>query len=446
MLLGCIADDLTGATDLAIMLTRAGMRTLQVMQVPDAPDAAGGHLKAPAKATMRLDGYDAIVVALKSRTCPVAEAIDLSLKSADALLALGARQLFFKYCSTFDSTDQGNIGPVAEALLARLKSDFALVCPAFPTNKRTVYLGNLYAGGMPLAESPMKDHPLTPMRDSNLVRVLQRQVKSKVGLVPFATVDKGAEAIGKAFAEAKACGERFVIVDAITDKHLVDMGTAAADHALITGGSGVALGLPANFVRKGLMKAAPAPTSMTAPKGRSAILAGSCSEATRGQVKAAKAAGIPAFEIDPLALTSGKLRAEDIANWAAGQPADKPVLIYSSAEHATVKTIQDKLGRDAAGTLVERAMANVAKQLVTGGVTRMIVAGGETSGAVVNGLGVTALEIGPEIDPGVPWTRTVGWNWATEDHKKIPHELVLALKSGNFGAPEFFVKAWGKLT
>ena len=420
MLLGCIADDLTGATDLAIMLTRAGMRTLQVMQVPDAE--------------MKRAGYDAIVVALKTRTCPVAEAIGLSLKSADALLALGARQLFFKYCSTFDSTAQGNIGPVAEALLAHVGSDFAIACPAFPTNKRTVYLGNLYAGDVLLSESPMKDHPLTPMRDSNLVRVLQAQTKARVGLVPFAVVDKGAAAIAEAYAAARSRGEKFVIVDAITDKHLVDMGTAAAEHKLITGGSGVALGLPANFVAKGLMKAAEAPKSMAAPKGRTAILAGSCSEATRGQIKAAIAAKIPAFEIDPLALAAGTLKAADAVAWAGKQPASAPCLIYSSADPAAVKAVQDQLGRDKAGALVEHAFADIARGLVAGGVTRLIVAGGETSGAVVNGLGVTSLEIGPEIDPGVPWTRAVG------------HDLVLALKSGNFGAADFFSKAWEKLT
>lgn len=419
MLLGCIADDLTGATDLAIMLTRAGMRTLQVMQVPDA--------------SMKLDGYDAIVVALKTRTCPVAEAVDLSLKSANALLGLGARQLFFKYCSTFDSTDKGNIGPVADALMQKLGADLAIACPAFPTNKRTVYLGNLYAGDVLLSESPMKDHPLTPMRDSNLVRVLQRQTTGKVGLVPFAVVDKGPEAIAAAFAEARKRGERYVIVDAITDKHLVDMGTAAAGMKLITGGSGVALGLPANFVRQGLMKAAAAPTSMSAPKGRAAILAGSCSEATRGQVKAAKAAGIPAFEINPLDIAAGNLRVTDIMLWVERQPATAPLLVVSSADPAAVKSVQDKLGREKAGALVEALLAEVAKRLVATGTTRMIVAGGETSGAVVNGLGVTALEIGPEIDPGVPWTRAVG------------RDLVLALKSGNFGAPDFFVKAWEKL-
>lgn len=432
MLLGCIADDLTGATDLAIMLTRAGMHTLQVMQVPDAPNAGGGHLKA--QGHVQLGGYDAIVVALKTRTCPVQEAIDLSLKSADALLALGAKQLFFKYCSTFDSTDQGNIGPVADALMAKLGADLALACPAFPTNKRTVYMGNLFVGDVPLAESPMKDHPLTPMRDSNLVRVLQRQTKSQVGLVPFAVVDKGADAIASAFAEARRRGERYVIVDAITDKHLVDMGTAAAGMKLITGGSGVALGLPANFVRRGLMKAAAAPASMPAPKGRAAILAGSCSEATRGQVATAKAAGIPAFEIDPLAVAAGSQRVTDILLWVERQPQTAPLLVYSSADPAAVKTVQSKLGRERAGAVVEALLADVAKRLIATGTTRMIVAGGETSGAVVNGLGVTALEIGPEIDPGVPWTRAVG------------RDLVLALKSGNFGAPDFFVKAWEKLT
>ncbi|NJO23601.1 MAG: four-carbon acid sugar kinase family protein [Sphingomonadales bacterium] len=420
MLLGCIADDLTGATDLALMLTRAGMRTVQVMQVPDA--------------STRLDGFDAVVVALKTRTCPVEEAVSLSLKSADALLALGAKQLFFKYCSTFDSTDHGNIGPVAEALLGRLGADLALACPAFPTNKRTVYLGNLFAGDVPLAESPMKDHPLTPMRDSNLVRVLQRQTKLKVGLVPFAVVNKGAAAISEAFAAAASKGERFIIVDAITDQHLVDMGTAASGMRLITGGSGVALGLPANFIRQGLMRAAEAPKHLKAPKGRAIIIAGSCSAGDPRPGGRAKAAGLPAFEVDPSEIRKGTLAGEQLAVWAQKQPADKPALVYSSADPDTVRKVQDEFGRDAAGLMIEQAFAEAARSLVSMGFTRMIVAGGETSGAVVNGLGVTALEIGPEIDPGVPWTRSIGGT-----------ELALALKSGNFGAPDFFLKAWDRL-
>lgn len=422
MLLGCIADDLTGATDLALMLTRAGMRTLQVMTVPAAADS--------------FEGFDAVVVALKSRTIPAADAVAMSLASADALLARGARQIFFKYCSTFDSTDAGNIGPVADALLDRLGDGFTIACPAFPTNKRTIYMGNLFVGDVPLAESPMKDHPLTPMRDSSLVRVLQRQTRHKVGLVPFSIVDKGFDTIADAFRAARARGERHVIVDAITDMHLYEIGRAAADMRLITGGSGVALGLPSNFIRAGLMKAADGARVMEARPGRAAILAGSCSEATRGQVRRAIEQGIPALRIDPMALSTGETSAQAIVRWAVDQSPGRPVLVYSSDDPQNVAAVQGRLGREAAGHLVEQALAAVAVALVANGVTRLIVAGGETSGAVVNALAVTKLEIGPEIDPGVPWTRAV------DDHAQ---GLVLALKSGNFGAPDFFTKAWAKL-
>jgi 3-dehydrotetronate 4-kinase len=425
MLLGCIADDLTGATDLALTLTRGGMRTVQVIGVPPAG--------------MDLTKFDAVVVALKSRTNAAGEAVTWSLESARLLQAQGARQLFFKYCSTFDSTDQGNIGPVAEALLAHCGGGLTLATPAFPTNKRTVYQGNLFVGGVPLAESPMKDHPLTPMRDSNLVRVLQRQTKLPVGLVPFETIAQGAEAISKSFAAARARGERIVVVDAITDANLMDIGRAATDMKLVTGGSGAALGLPANFLRVGLLKPADADTRLSAPEGRALIIAGSCSEATRGQVEAAVQAGLPALKINPLDIASGSMGHRDIVRWAKQQPADKPVLIYSSADPTTVRAVQDKLGRDAAGCLVERELAAAAKELVAAGFNQLIIAGGETSGAVVTALGVTALEIGPEIDPGVPWTRALGT-------KAIGCEpLVLALKSGNFGAPNFFLKAWEKL-
>ena len=419
MLLGCIADDLTGATDLALMLTRAGMRTVQVMDVPG-PDA-------------RLDGFDAVVVALKTRTCPVAEAIALSLSSCDALVALGAKQIFFKYCSTFDSTDQGNIGPVADALMQRLRVDFTIACPAFPANKRTIYLGHLFVGDVLLADSPMKDHPLTPMRDSNLVHVLQRQTAHKVGLIPFATVAKGADTIAESFIASRARGERYTVVDALSDMNLYDIGTALADMKLITGGSGIALGLPSNFVRRGEMIATPAPRSMAAAKGRAAIIAGSCSDATRGQVDAAITAGMTTFKIDPLALVGGGSSVADIIAKVVAAPADKPVLIYSSADPASVRGAQAELGRDRAGQFVEQALAGIAQGLVDAGFTRLIVAGGETSGAVVQKLGISTLEIGPEIDPGVPWTRAVG------------RDLVLALKSGNFGGRDFFLKAWDKL-
>lgn len=421
MLLGCIADDLTGATDLALMLTRSGMRTVQVMGVPD----AGADFK----------GADAVVVALKSRTNPAAEAVAWSLAACDVLLKRGAQQILFKYCSTFDSTDQGNIGPVADALADKLGAKIALVCPAFPANKRSVYMGNLFVGEVPLAESPMKDHPLTPMRDSNLVRVLQRQSRSKVGLVPYPAVAQGAEAIRAACEAAAAAGQRFVVVDAISDQNLVDMGTAAAGHVLITGGSGIAMGLPGNFIRQGLMKPAEPVAKMQAPQGRAAIIAGSCSEATRGQVEAAIAAGIPSMRIDPLAIADGSVTAETMSQWALAQRGERPVLVYSSAEPAKVRAAQDRLGRGEAGAIVERELAALATRLVDAGVTRLIVAGGETSGAVVSALKVAAIEIGPEIDPGVPWTRAL-------DGK----DLVLALKSGNFGARDFFLKAWERLS
>jgi uncharacterized protein YgbK (DUF1537 family) len=421
MLLGCIADDLTGATDLALTLVRGGMRTVQTIGIP--------------KPGTDLSNYDAVVVALKSRTNPAREAVAWSLESADLLRAQGARQIFFKYCSTFDSTDEGNIGPVAEALLAKVGGDLTLATPAFPTNGRTVYMGNLFVGNVPLAESPMKDHPLTPMRDSNLVRVLQRQTTLKVGLVPFAVVDRGREAIAEAFAAARDRGERIVVVDAILDRHLDDIGHAAAGLALVTGGSGAALGLPGNFVRAGLMKPAPPVGRMTAPAGRSAILAGSCSEATRGQVAKAAEAGLPVRRIDPLDLARGKSTTAEVLAWALAQPAGTPLLLYSSDTPDAVRGVQSKLGREEAGALVERALAEVAQGLVAKGVTRLIVAGGETSGAVVGALGVSALEIGPEIDPGVPWTRSIG-----------TPQLALALKSGNFGAPDFFLKAWEKLS
>jgi uncharacterized protein YgbK (DUF1537 family) len=293
----------------------------------------------------------------------------------------------------------------------------------------------MFGGAQLLAESPKRLDPLTPMTDSNLVRVLQRQTKSKVGFIPFAVVDKGVAAISEALASAQTRGERFVVVDAITDKHLVDMGTAAASMRLITGGSGVALGLPANFIRQGLMKAAEAPRTMKAPGGRALIIAGSCSEATRGQVAAAKAAGVPSYEVDPFAIRQGTLTAAALAQWAQAQPASKPALIYSSADPASVRKVHDELGRDEAGAIIERTLAAATASLVEAGFKRLIIAGGETSGAVVNGLGVTALEIGPEIDPGVPWTRSIG-----------TPELALALKSGNFGAPDFFIKAWSLLS
>jgi 3-dehydrotetronate 4-kinase len=419
MKLGCIADDLTGATDLALMLAREGMRTVQTIGVPSTD--------------LDLSSADVVVVALKSRTIPVKDAIAQTLAAAEALRKAGAERFFFKYCSTFDSTDEGNIGPVAEALLAFTGSSFTLACPAFPANGRTVYKGRLFVNGLPLHESSMKDHPLTPMRDSNLVRVLQRQTKLSVGLVSFEDVEAGPDAIKIAFEREQTAGRQIVIVDALTDTHLRSIGQAAAGLSLITGGSGVAMGLPAAY-RGGSASSSSSEKTFDAPAGREIILAGSCSAATKNQVETATERNVPSFRLDPMALASGDQNAQAVLNWLSAQQASGPVLIYSTATPNEVQEVQRKLGRMNSGEIVENTLAQIACALPERGFTRLIVAGGETSGAVVNALNVGALTIGPEIDPGVPWTRTLSGT-----------DLALALKSGNFGAPDFFLKAWSML-
>jgi uncharacterized protein YgbK (DUF1537 family) len=421
ILLGAVADDLTGATDLALMLARGGMRTVQVVGVPDAGSV--------------LPDADAIVIALKSRTNPAREAVAQSLDAARALKAAGARQILFKYCSTFDSTDDGNIGPVAEALLDLLGSNFTIACPAFPANQRTIYRGHLFVGDLLLSDSPMKDHPLTPMRDANLVRVLGRQVRSKVGLVAQATVSAGAVAIADAFATLQRDGHRFAIVDAISNDDLMAIGKVIRGMPLVTGGSGIALGIPDSFRAEGLLTANAGDAGIKAGQGRRAILAGSCSVMTRRQVAHAKAAGLPSLQLDPLAISEGSMTADGVVEWIRGLPVDAVPLVYSSADPAEVLQAQEKLGREAAGSVVEHLLGQVASQLVADGFDQLVVAGGETSGAVVEALGVRQLRIGQEIDPGVPWTESA-------DREK---PIALALKSGNFGAEDFFTKAWGVL-
>lgn len=415
ILLGCVADDFTGATDLANTLVKAGMRTVQLLGVP--------------RANLKVPDADCVIVALKSRGNPAAEAVSMSLGALDWLRRQGAKQVYFKYCSTFDSTDKGNIGPVADALLDALGADLTVFNPSFPTNKRTVYKGYLFVGDELLSESGMRNHPLTPMTDPSLVRVLRRQTKHKVGLVQYSTVVKGAAAIRAAFDDLRKQGIRHVVLDSITDDHLMTLGEACADMKLITGGSGMAMGLPANFVRQGLMKTG---QSAQLPKvgGPTVVIAGSCSIATQGQVALMKK-DHDSFELDPIAIAAGRDVAQDALTWAGSRLSEKPVLIYSTATPEQVKAVQDKLGREHAGAMVEETMGKIAKGLVTKGVRRMVVAGGETSGAVVGALGVEGLAIGPEIDPGVPWTVSIG-----------EPSLALALKSGNFGTEDFFTKAF----
>jgi uncharacterized protein YgbK (DUF1537 family) len=416
ILLGCIADDFTGATDLANTLVKAGMRAIQLLGVP--------------RAGLEIPDAHCVIIALKSRSNPASEAVEMSLASLRWLQQAGARQFYFKYCSTFDSTDRGNIGPVADALCDALGADFTVFNPAFPTNKRTVYKGYLFVGDELLSESGMRHHPLTPMTDPSLVRVLQRQTSHKVGLVQYNSVVKGAQAVREAFQALRAAGMRHVVLDSITDEHLLTLGEACAELKLVTGGSGMAMGLPANFVRARLLKTG---QHYALPKvaGPTVVLAGSCSVATQGQVAHMKQAH-EAFEVDPHALASGRDVAGEALAWAARHLSEKPILIYSTASPEQVKAVQDKLGREHAGAIIERALAGIAQGLVAKGVRRLVVAGGETSGAVVGALGVEGLLIGPEIDPGVPWTFSIG-----------QPTLALALKSGNFGTPDFFTKAFG---
>lgn len=416
-LLGAIADDFTGATDLTSMLVRQGMRAVQLIGVPD--DAA------------EVADADAVIVALKSRTAPVAEAVSDSLAALRWLQKAGCRQFFFKYCSTFDSTEAGNIGPVADALVDALDAGFALACPAFPANGRSVYQGHLFVGAVLLNESGMEAHPLTPMRDANLVRVLSRQTDAIVGLVPYATVSRGAEAIRAAMTQLKEQGRRYAIIDAVSDADLAAIGTAAAQHALITGGSGVAIGLPENFRKAGLLAASGDPGLLPEIGGHAAILAGSCSRATLFQIGKARQ-HLPTLELDALATPDAELLARQALDWARSRVGEVPVLIAASAPPDRVAALQERLGREAAGALVEQALARVAEGLVAGGVRRLVVAGGETSGAIVQRLGVRRLRIGAEIAPGVPWTLAEG----------AGPSMKLALKSGNFGGPDFFTDAF----
>jgi len=419
VLLGCIADDFTGGTDLAGMLVKAGMKTIQLIGVPTGP--------AP-------EDVDAVVIALKSRTNPAPEAIQESLAALEWLKAQGCQQFYFKYCSTFDSTSKGNIGPVAEALMQALNINFTIACPAFPANKRSIYKGHLFVGDELLSESGMRNHPLTPMTDSNLVRVLQQQVSAKVGLTDYSVVKGGLGVIQKRFADLQKEGYQFSIVDALSDIDLHSIGAACADLALVTGGSGIALGLPENFRKRGLLKTSADADKLGDVHGLKAVISGSCSLATQEQVRLMKAKS-PAYHLDPLALADDKNVVQEALEWAAQHIASGPILIYATSTTEEVMNIQERLGIERAGAMVEDALAGIASGLVEAGVTQLIVAGGETSGAVVKALGITGLRVGPEIAPGVPWTKAI-----FEDSKAQP--LILALKSGNFGAAQFFNEAW----
>ncbi|MEE2944209.1 MAG: 3-oxo-tetronate kinase [Pseudomonadota bacterium] len=417
-ILGCIADDFTGATDLAGLLARSGVKVSLRIGVPSEPP----------KDTAAFE-----VIALKSRTAPVGEAVAETLAALDWLKAAGAQRFFWKYCSTFDSTPEGNIGPVSEALMEALGADQTIYCPAFPENGRSIFMGNLFVGEQPLSESPMKNHPLTPMTDSNLMRLLEPQVKQPVGLANRLTVAKGAIALKDRLEALKAEGVAHVVVDAVSNDDLGVIAEACQDMSLMTGGSAVAMPLPQLYKDAGLFPSEAQTADKPSLAGTAIILSGSCSAMTRAQVQAYKDTGAPSLQLDALELAENGPQAA--LDWLAAQDLTKAPLVYASAEPERVKEVQAKLGVAEAGELVEDTLAKCALAARDQGARRFVVAGGETSGAVTKALGTDRLIIGAEIAPGVPWTYC----------NSEGHDIALTLKSGNFGNETFFATALSKL-
>jgi 3-dehydrotetronate 4-kinase len=416
--LGCIADDYTGASDLANTLTRCGLRTVQTIGVP--------------MSDLALPDVDAVVVSLKSRSIEAGLAVTRSRAAENWLRGHGAAHVLFKICSTFDSTDAGNIGPVMDALRADAGEAIVLVTPAFPETARTVYQGNLFVGSLPLNESPLKDHPLNPMHDSNLVRVLARQSKTQIGLVDLAVIARGADAVRAHLKDLAAKGFGAVIADAVFERDLETIGMVALDHRVSVGASGLGLGLARALVASHRLQSDTATAVSDLPVGGlAACLAGSCSQATLGQIARAEAV-MPVLRLDPEQVVAGSAETERALGWAKERLGNGPILIASSSTPDQVSALQARHGRDAAGHAIEQAMADLAQGLVGAGVRRLVVAGGETSGAVVDRLGIPGFLVGPEIAAGVPVLRAVGGNGGA---------MLLALKSGNFGGPEFFSDA-----
>jgi uncharacterized protein YgbK (DUF1537 family) len=416
--LGCIADDYTGASDLANTLTRCGLRTVQTIGVPSDD--------------LKLPEVDAVVVSLKSRSIEAGIAVAKSRAAEKWLRGRGASHVLFKICSTFDSTDAGNIGPVMDALRADSGDAIVLVTPAFPETGRTVYQGNLFVGSVPLNESPLKDHPLNPMHDSNLVRVLARQSKTRIGLADLAVIARGPDAVRAHLAGLAAKGIGAAIADAVFERDLETIGMVALDHRVSVGASGIGLGLARALVASGRAKANEAEDISGKPVGGpAACLAGSCSQATLQQIAKADQA-MPVLRLDPEQVVAGKDETQRALGWARERLSKGPVLIASSSTPDQVSALQARHGRDAAGHAIEQAMADIAEGLVKFGVRRLVVAGGETSGAVVDRLGIPGFLVGPEIAAGVPVLRAVGAR---------DGDMLLALKSGNFGGPEFFSDA-----
>ncbi|MBB2792149.1 UNVERIFIED_ORG: uncharacterized protein YgbK (DUF1537 family) [Rhizobium pisi] len=414
--LGSIADDYTGASDLANTLTKNGLRTVQTVGIPDP--------------SLALPEVDAVVVSLKIRSVPASEAVTAATEAERWLRQQGAGHVLYKICSTFDSTDAGNIGPVTEALSEAAGGGGVLVTPAFPETGRTVYLGHLFVGGQPLNESPLKDHPLNPMHDANLVRVLARQSRGAVGLIDLAAIAAGPAAAKAKFDALRTTGATMAIADAIFERDLETLGEIALETPVSTGASGLGLGLARALVRSGRISGSATGEDVIRPVGGlSAIIAGSCSKATLRQLDIAEQS-MPVLRLDPeRLLAAGPDEIASAISWAGDRISAGPVVVAASAAPETVSRLQSQYGREASGHAIETATSIIAAELVDRGVRRLVVAGGETSGAAVDKLAIPAFLIGPEIAPGVPVLRTVG---------NRQGDMLLALKSGNFGGEDFF--------
>lgn len=415
MYLGVIADDFTGATDIAGFLVANGMRTIQLNGVPQQ------HFEIDA---------DAVVISLKSRSCPVNEAVDASLEALNWLREHHCKQYYFKYCSTFDSTAEGNIGPVTDALLNALGEEFTIICPALPVNGRTVFNGHLFVFEELLSDSGMRNHPVTPMRDSSLLRLMNAQSQGKTGLVNYKVIEAGVDSVINAFEQHKTEGKRYCVVDAFNTAHLDTLGEASKSLKLVTGGSGLAASIAKEWRNQSSGDQQQVLQSGWPDSAKSVVLSGSCSVRTNEQVAAYKQIA-PSFSLDVKACINDQDYVNEVANWVMNEIAtcQYAPMVYATADPEKLNEIQQTFGAKVASKSIEQFFSQLAHQLKERGINNFIVAGGETSGVVTQSLGVEGFHIGPQIAPGVPWV------------KSINSPLSLALKSGNFGDVDFFKTA-----
>lgn len=413
-MLGVIADDFTGASDIASFLVENGLSTVQMNGVPK---------------TLLNSSVGAVVISLKSRSNPVNEAIEQSLSALQWLKENGCTKFYFKYCSTFDSTYRGNIGPVTDALLDALNENFTVVTPALPVNGRTIFNGYLFVGNVLLSESGMRNHPITPMKDSNIVRLMDSQSKGKTGLVPYSEVIQGAERVKARFAELRSQGYRYAVVDAIDNSQLAILAEAIADLKLVTGGSGLGAYMAARLSsnEKGIKPFVP-------QKDKAVVLSGSCSVMTNKQVNAYKAKASHIY-LDVEKILSQEDYIDELYNETI-KHLNEPLapIVYATVPPEKLHDIQEKFGGQRTSHAIENAFAQLAIRLKNeAGVVNFITAGGETSSIIVQKLGFTGFHIGKQIAPGVPWL------------KALDENISLALKSGNFGKEDFFEFAQGML-